>query len=499
MNDLDVVREMRARVKAPTPARLARGRARLLAAMSGADTSWNELQERRMQGRRPAAGPPRQGRRLLRRSWLAAGVCAAAAMAVLVAVVLPGSPGLTRPLHIGWQPARPLPRGVLPPDRSAPAGTWRLASYLVPAGWQLNTAGPEPGSLTCPTAATCYVLGNSAAAFSYRPDMNSFYASNDGGRSWSVLPVAAGIQFTSALSCASAENCAAGATYHGQPVFAVTADGGHSWTIDPLPAGYGPIFQLTCLTATTCRGLAAPAQPAFVQFHTDVRFVSTSDAGAHFTASVFPAGAAMQTVSCPTVSRCVAIGLPGSFDNKKLVQAVAATSNDGGATWSPAALPRGLSIIPVWAPLTCVSESRCFLLCYINWQDPRRGVSDLAVSQDGGRTWTERNFPASVPDPQLASIACPGEATCYVAGSYSAPGAGQDAVNADTSTVLVTRDGGVTWDRIALPGPSHGPSGWDHDAYISVGDMQCPQVSTCIALAAADQGAKSVPVYTNAP
>jgi photosystem II stability/assembly factor-like uncharacterized protein len=497
MNDLDVVRQMRAGVKAPAPARLARGRALLLAAMSGDEAPWDELKERRVQGRRPAVGPLRQRRRRLRRSWLAAGVCAAAA-AVLLAVIVPGSsaPTLTRPVHTAWQAARPLPRGVAPAGPSATAGTWRLASYLVPAGWQLDTAGPEPGSLTCPTAATCYVLGNSAATFSARPDMNSFYISNDGARTWNVLPVPAGIQFTSALSCASQENCAAGATYRGQPVLVLTTDGGHSWTIDPLPAGSSPIFQLTCLTAATCRGLAGPAQPGIAQFYTHVRFVSTTDAGAHFTASAFPAGAAMQRVSCPTASRCVAIGLPGSFTSKP-VQAVAATSSDGGVTWSPAMLPPGLSITPGWAPLTCVSESRCFALGYINWQHPSRGVSDFAASEDGGRTWTEHNFPASVPDPQLESIACPSETTCYVAGAYSPPGAGQEDVNANTSTVLVTHDGGLTWSRITLPQPSRRPSGWDHDAYMSVGDMQCPRVSTCIALAAADQGAKSVPVYTN--
>jgi photosystem II stability/assembly factor-like uncharacterized protein len=138
------------------------------------------------------------------------------------------------------------------------------------------------------------------------------------------------------------------------------------------------------------------------------------------------------------------------------------------------------------------------MLGYINWQDPGRGVSDIAVSQDGGRTWMERNLPASVPDPQLESIACPDETTCYVAGSQSGPpSAGQNDVNADTATVLVTHDDGVTWSRITLPRPGHRPSGWDHDAYMSVGDIQCPQVSTCIALPAADQGAKSVPVYTS--
>jgi hypothetical protein len=47
--------------------------------------------------------------------------------------------------------------------------------------------------------------------------MDSFYASYDGGLSWNVLPLPSGLTFTSALSCGSVTDCAAGALYHGQP------------------------------------------------------------------------------------------------------------------------------------------------------------------------------------------------------------------------------------------------------------------------------------------
>lgn len=71
-----------------------------------------------------------------------------------------GPPTLSGRLTTSWQPARPLP-GSAHPAR-APSGTWRLMSYLVARGWQENTAGPEPGWLTCPTAATCYVEGDNS-------------------------------------------------------------------------------------------------------------------------------------------------------------------------------------------------------------------------------------------------------------------------------------------------------------------------------------------------
>ena len=101
-----------------------------------------------------------------------------------------------------------------------------LMSYLVARGWQENTAGPEPGWLTCPSAATCYVVGDNSTSTSGPPDWNSFYASTDGAQTWSVLPVPKGITFTSALSCAAAADCAAGGLYYGhQPVYLRTANG----------------------------------------------------------------------------------------------------------------------------------------------------------------------------------------------------------------------------------------------------------------------------------
>ena len=167
-------------------------------------------------------------------------------------------PSLNAPVTTAWQPARPLPSGS--GGITAPAGTWHLMSYLVAEGWQENTTGPEPGLLTCPTAATCYVEGDSSTSPSGPADMNSFYVSSDGAQTWSVLPVPDGVTFTSALSCASVTDCAAGGLYYGhQPVYLTTANGGHSWTVRPLPADVGQIMTFACVTATTCRGLASPS------------------------------------------------------------------------------------------------------------------------------------------------------------------------------------------------------------------------------------------------
>jgi hypothetical protein len=398
----------------------------------------------------PATRGLRPGRlarlRLGRRQTIA--VCTvAAAVAALLAVVLPGAARLTWPVHTAWQPARKLPAGIAGPSKWA--GTWQLASYLVSAGWQENTAGP------------------------------------------------AGITFTSALSCGSAAGCAAGALYQGQPVFIVTSDGGHSWTIDPLPAGDGQIFKLSCPSPTTCRGLAStagkPIAPGFAGLLASVRLVATTDGGRHFTEARFPPGESMQDISCPATSYCVTVGVyDASVPNTD--RGVVMISRDGGRSWQHGTLPQGLGLSP-FPQVACVGTSHCWMIGSVR----DFGPSVMAVSADGGATWTARSLPATVPDPQLSAFACPSAAVCYVAGEDSTPEKIGNTYNAGSAMVAVTHDGGLTWNRVTFPKPTRAPGGMQGDAFMAIGQIQCPQANKCVALGVSDQGSKSTPVYTTSP
>ncbi|MGH3303728.1 MAG: WD40/YVTN/BNR-like repeat-containing protein [Streptosporangiaceae bacterium] len=298
-----------------------------------------------------------------RRVTITAAVAILVTVAALIAVVLQGPPTLSGPLTSAWQPARPLPGGAQHPGASS--GTWRLTSYLVARGWHENTAGPEPGLLTCPTASTCYVEGDNSTSPSGPADMDSLYISTDGAQTWSVLPVPYDLTFTSELSCASATDCAAAGLYYGhQPVYLTTANGGHSWTVNPLPADVGQIISLYCATATTCRGLASATgkalSPGF-SFIADMRFFVTSDDGRHFTVRPFPSGESIVSVSCPTALHCVAIGVYDKLDAglaPNLDHGVLLTSDDGGMTWrqrtwpvgfGPGATPRSPARMPATA------------------------------------------------------------------------------------------------------------------------------------------------------
>jgi hypothetical protein len=491
------------------------------------DAAWERARAAVAQAEGAATADPRsrrrpRGMRRFRRDRITRGRVILAAAVVIVAgvaagvlaTVLPGPPSLNAPVATAWQPARPLPSGS--GGVTAPAGAWRLMSYLVAKGWQENTTGPEPGWLTCPTAETCYVEGDSSASPSGPSDMNSLYVSGDGAQTWSVLPVPDGVTFTSALSCASVTDCAAGGLYYGhQPVYLSTANGGHSWTVRPLPAGVGQIETLACVAATACRGLASPsgepASPGFSAIYSGMRFFVTADGGRNFTVTSFPQDAAIQSVACPTDSHCVAIGVYSHFsakDGPDLDQGVLMTSDDGGLTWQRGAWPKGYG--PGWQPeVTCADASHCAMIGFVEHNGTERNqygytsgkdavqYTVTGFSSDGGETWTTSTFPRSMPYPVIEVLTCPTTTTCYAAGSDLDAQRIGTTDNIDSSVVAVTHNAGRTWQQVTLAVPAQVPAGMQIDAFAEIDQIQCPQADACVAIGSAGQGSTSTPVYTN--
>jgi hypothetical protein len=345
--------------------------------------------------------------------------------------------------------------------------------------------------------------------------MNSFYVSTDGAQSWSVLPVPTGVTFTSALACASATGCAAGGLYHGrQPVYLTTANGGHSWTVSPLSANVGQVMNLDCVDVTTCRGLASVSgkalSPGF-SFIADMRFVVTSDGGTHFTVAAFPRGESIQSVSCPTASHCVAVGVYDRLDTgmaPNLDHGVLLTSDDGGLTWRQHTWPAGFGPGP-FPEVTCTDARHCAMIGFVEHDgkvtDQLGGVisgrdavqySVIGFSADGGATWTTSTFPRTIPYPSIDALTCLTKQTCYAAGSdLIAQRIGQGS-NASSAVVAITNDAGRSWQRVDFATPASVPGGMQADSFMEIGQIECPETNACVAIGISDQGSTSTPIYT---
>jgi hypothetical protein len=522
-DEIDLLRLFRG--DAPGPDDVAWERARSAIRLAERPVATGQREDRRpggWQDRWAGRWPGRLWRLPRHRLGVASGAVLAAGIAAgVVAGLLEGAPSLGGPLVTAWQPARALQSATA--SVRAPAGSWRLVSYLVPHGWQESTSGPEPGDLTCPTAQTCYVEGDNASSPSGPANMNTLYVSADGARTWSVLPVPAGITFTSPLACATRDDCAAGGLYYGhQPVYLTTTTGGHAWTVSPLPTGDGQIVQLACATATSCRGLTRTSSrvlfPGFDWVRPGIEFIATADGGRHFAVTPFPAGTSMQALSCPTSAHCVAYGLftapdPHDKTGPDLTKGVVLVTDDGGTSWRPGTMPANVGA-GAFPAITCTDASHCAMLGYVIGPGPQGGTMSVdangnitetvpdqysvaGFSTDGGLTWTARRLPASIPSPNLDALACPTASLCYAAGSAAIPQRIGNTFNGGSSVVAVTRDAGRTWQKVSFAVPAKVPGGMQGDSFMDIGQIQCPQADACVAMGVSDQGSKSTPVYTN--
>jgi hypothetical protein len=479
---------------------------------------------------------------------------AVAAIIVIVGlfVVGGGGPGSRVPITTPWQAARPFsvtPRGSTPHKQM---GTWQLVDDLLSGTWQQNPSGPPPGSLTCPTTSTCYVLsGHYASASGNSPLLyDSLYVSIDLGSTWSVLPMPHGFASTSPISCGGPSVCAVGGTYGGDSVLAITHDAGHSFTIAPLPNGVGSLKRLTCPTTDFCAGLATHGLPGTTP--RNATFLSTSNGGSSFTDSSILSGDSMLSLSCSSSLDCTTVGTNDALGVNDLTAGLAARTTDGGHTWVAGTLPTGFGIDNL-SSLSCADELHCSVTGNIaitvvnppqcgspppgtttttiplasqspavraisqaeeqaaaaeiakDAQSNTNGfscssgqedlVGDIASTNDGGLSWTPDPMPADVPKPQFSDLSCTTDTQCWAAGSDAVPQQFGNTFDGGSSMLLGTTDGGATWSRVAFSVPNNAPN-YDGQSYLSIGPIDCPSAGVCVAHGVAAQSSPSAPIYS---
>jgi hypothetical protein len=391
-------------------------------------------------GRRASLRPARSGGR----RWLAAGVAAAAALALAGAVQLSGT------LHSARQPPAPAPAG---PARSARATSPATKSSVAPPAWltamrivsqagalsAIGAASSNDNFLTCVTSSVCYTLGS--------------VGGNDSD-------------------------------------IARTINGGATWTPGaPLPPGNG---QFDSQAAVSC------PQPltCFLPWGTDV--LETDDGFAHVQAvpvstPANPSGL-VSAVSCPTTRHCVVALFPGNGP-------AFAYSDDGGASWTSAASP-AISTADIIGGLRCDPDGACITAIIAGGAGSPQVAA--VTSTDGGRTWS-MSAAASIVSMQQYMVSCGNGNNCvvgsndgYLAWMHAAggragirvqtlPGSWGPALSAVScatggdcfivagNLLQATRDGGLTWTSTPLtaPGVTQG----------NVVYFSCPAAAGCIALA----------------
>jgi photosystem II stability/assembly factor-like uncharacterized protein len=496
-------------------------------------------------------GIRRRSSRLRSRPLLLSALAVVVIAVTAVTFLSPGG-GLTSPITSAWQSGHSMPIGLGGSTSHSRHGTWVLTDDVLSGTWQQNVSGPPPGYFTCPDSSTCFAMsGSYASDQASAATSESLYASTDFGSTWTDYLMPSGFVSTSPLVCSDATDCAAGGTYNSQPVLVMTSDGGHSFAINPLPAGVGTIYSLSCPSTQFCAGLVAKnADPNMVP--EDATLLSTSDGGVHFSNSSIFAGDSMEQIVCSSDLACTTIGASDSLGINDATAGVSAVTTNGGQTWSAGIFPVGFGVNYL-SQISCADAQNCSVIgniempianppaCATIKPSPPKStpstppaqssavaaiskleyryamaafqgadsksfscevggngetiISDIASTSDGGRTWTPEQLPSDVPQPQLSGISCPSENECWVSGSAAISQQVGTAYDGGSSVLIGTTNAGTSWSKVIFSVPEGSPN-FDGQSFLSAAFISCPTVDDCAANGSGAQGASNAPIYT---
>jgi photosystem II stability/assembly factor-like uncharacterized protein len=418
-----------------------------------------------------------------RKMAVGAGLLVAAAVALVVAIVVPSS---------SERGAVVVPRGT-----AITSGGFELVEAT---SFPFSTVGGGIDAMTldCVTASVCYAAENGSP-----PSSDAVLEKTvDGGRTWQpTAPIPGGsVNAFESTSCVTADICAfAGSPGESGPVIVQTIDGGATWStiFVPLPQVPGAsIDPVTWVDALRCVVSAGTSSSGTL-------FLSTAVDGATWSTVTNLSALTSDgpwTLRCEPDGACIAVVVSGSVaPGSGGVALRVLRSSDLGKSWTdvtaPASVQPGSGILLI----SCGDALHC-LAAYSSPIPDERGFV-LAMTADGGTSWTVTSAPASWPDTAIA-LDCSSGSDCWVSASDAAyrtvtaggspsvtsttlaPNTGSDSRSGAAVAYLgyknpvieQTTDGGETWTALGMPPTANG------GPIAVVGPLSCVSGAGCVGI-----------------
>ena len=334
-----------------------------------------------------------------------------------------------------------------------------------PKGTPLVVGQPAPdgtgelGAVSCPTSRRCWAVGV-AGPNPPATGAEVIVATTDGGTKWRAQRVAGGsTPQLSGISCPTSTECMAvgsnGASLPGSGVVVTTNDAGTTWSPVTAPPNALTVTSVECASTSDCTAVVSDGISTW-SAHSDDFGQSWQQEGG--LPSPFLPG---DDLSCTAGGSCLVAGyVPTSNGHGTGAIAVSA---DGGQTWSLATVPAGVGVLQ---SAVCVSTSTCIAAgttaTTVSDVVPAKG--ELLRSSDGGHTWLATVGAPPVDD--VYGVACPSARQCAMVGTKWV---GFPAVG--TGAVAQSLDGGLSFRAST-------------SAYvpISLTALSCPTTSSCVAV-----------------
>lgn len=197
-----------------------------------------------------------------------------------------------------------------------------------------------------------------------------------------------------------------------------------------LPTPVNALVAVSCPTATRC--VAVGSTVGVNGAPNGASIVTSSNGGASWTVAVVPPTVGfLSDVSCIDARRCVAVGQAGQAGSGS--GAIVATSN-GGTTWTPQSVVAGAGDVTT---VSCLPDGSCMAVA-------TGALGAIALVDNGAAGWTQ----VGVLPPGMSgatSISCTDNQDCW-ATARTMPD-----VDHVVGTVAVTADGGAHWAASPVP------------------------------------------------
>jgi photosystem II stability/assembly factor-like uncharacterized protein len=328
-----------------------------------------------------------------------------------------------------------------------------------PKGAALAVGQPAPsgtgqlGAVSCADARHCWAAGVAGPNAAPPGGATVLAATTNGGKTWQAQHVMGGsTPQLSGISCPTKTACMAvgtnGASLPGSDVVVTTQDGGLTWTAASAPSGALTLPSVTCASTTDCTALVSQG--------TVISSAHSADFGQTWQSEgALPAGfVAGADLSCLPGGTCLVPGYAPTGNGQGA--GALALSTDGGQTWSLATVPSGIGVlesVACPAPTDCLAAGTTATT--VSDVVPAKG--ELLHSDDGGHTWTAAMTPKAVDD--VYGLACPSAQQCVMVGTkwygYPAIALGGVAQSVDGGTTFVSSPSAyvpVTLTALACPG-----------------------------------------------
>jgi len=241
-------------------------------------------------------------------------------------------------------------------------------------------AGGPGFFLTCSGPTTCAALSNSVLPPPHRHEAQ-LAITTDGGTTWNTafVPLNA-----TKFACSDSEHCVVG----GDGTFLSTSDGGATWTKASAPAVGWP-WNMTCQSDGSCLAvfLLTKTHPG------EIEALSSTNWGVTWTATAPMSPPSLGPIvysSCPDATHCTLVSVGGPSTRPFEIT----TTDDAGASWHVSAPPAGWSNMPT--AVACATGTDCWI-AMSSYAGGNAPYDDPVIESttDGGATWTPSALPAT--------------------------------------------------------------------------------------------------------